>query len=96
MNTPDDRLNRLLEAAQKACPPIPAIPAWLEHGVVVSLRAEPSPSFGFFDSRFVFRLLAGAAVVTAASVVLPLIQVKNPYIETMELANTTPQMEKIP
>lgn len=96
MNPSDHRLNRLLEAAQKARPPLPGIPPWFEHGVIIALRTEPNPSSRLFESRFIFRMLAGAAVLMAVSVILPLVQVKNPYLETMELANTTAQMEKIP
>jgi hypothetical protein len=95
MNPPDHRLNRLLEAAQRACPPVPEISPWFETRVMAGLRAEALPLSGLFDAPFVFRILAGAALLMVVSVTLPLLQVKNPYLETMEMANTI-QMENLP
>ncbi len=74
---------------------MPEISPWFETRVLAGLRAEALPLSGLFDAPFVFRILAGAALFMAISVMLPMVQAKNPYLETMELANTT-QMEKLP
>jgi len=95
MNPSDDRLNRLLEAAQGACPPEPEPSPWFEQRVLAALKEQAPTLSSLIDGRFLFRILAGGALVMAFSAILPLVQVKNPYLETMELANTTTvQMEK--
>ncbi len=96
MNPADHRLQRLLEAAQRACPPVPVSSPWFEQRVISALRAETAPPSGSFDGRIVFRLLGGAAVLMTASLVLPFVQIKNPYLETLEWINPTSQMEEIP
>ena len=95
INPSDLRLERLLEAAQRACPPVPEPSPSFETRVMADLRAEALPLSGLFDAPFVFRILAGAAFFMAISVTLPLVQVKNPYLETMEMANTI-QLENLP
>ena len=96
MNPSDHRLNRLLDAAQMACPPIPEPSAWFEQRMVMILKAQDIPSYGLFDGRLIFRMLAGAVLIMTVSVILSVVQVKNPYLETMEQANTMAQMEKLP
>jgi hypothetical protein len=89
MNPIERRLDRLLEAAQNACPPIPASSPWFEQRVLMALRKDTTPLSSYLDSTLTFRILALAAVITMVSVVLPFVQVKNPYTETMNLANST-------
>lgn len=96
MNSSDHRLDRLLESAQRARLPMPVPSPWLEQRVVLSLKAGTMPSSHFIESWFIFRILAGATVLMAASLILPLTQVKNPYLESLELVNSTVQWEKIP
>jgi hypothetical protein len=79
MNLIDHRLNRLLEGAQRACPPIPEPPPWFEQRMI-QLEGVPF-----------FRIFAVAVVIMAVSVTLPLAQPKNPYLETLDLANSTVQ-----
>lgn len=79
-----------------ACPPIPQPSPWFEQRMVKILKAQDIPSYGLFDGRFIFRMLGGAALIMAVSVVLSAVQVKNPYLETMEQVNTMAQMEKLP
>jgi hypothetical protein len=89
MNPIERRLDRLLEAAQKTCPPIPASSPWFEQRVLMALRKEGTPLSSYLDGLLTFRILALAAVITVVSVGLPFVQMKNPYIETMNLANST-------
>jgi hypothetical protein len=92
MNLIDHRLNRLLEAAQRACPPIPEPSPWFEQRMIQLLRAEKNPFCGYFEGVLIFRVLMVAVVIMAVSVTLPLAQTKNPYVETLDLANSTVQM----
>jgi hypothetical protein len=99
MNPPDPKLDRLLEAAQNACPPIPQPPPWFEQRMIQSLRRDMIPLAGpvnedRYEDRFIFRILGGAALLMAISIILPLVQIKNPYLETMQWVQAV-QMEKI-
>jgi hypothetical protein len=96
MNTPEDRLNRLLKAAQEACPPIPLPSPWFEQRMIHFLREETNPFSSYLDGFPLWRILTFAGVVMAVSVTLTLIQTKNPYLETMEWADTPVLAEKIP
>ena len=91
MNLIDHRLNRLLEGAQRACPPIPEPPPWFEQRMIQLLRAEKNPFSGYLEGVPFFRIFAVAVVIMAVSVTLPLAQPKNPYLETLDLANSTVQ-----
>ena len=79
-----------------ACPPIPKPSPWFEQRMVMLLKAQDIPLSGLFDGSLIFRILASAALIMAVSVFLSMVQVKNPYIETMEQVNTMAQMEKLP
>jgi hypothetical protein len=95
MNPIDPRLDRLLEAALKACPPVPEPSAWFEQRMIQSLRAEAAPFFAYLDGMIIFRSFIFAAVITSVSVLLPAMQVRNPYLETVDLATATTQMEQM-
>ena len=96
MNPADRRLERLLEAAQAARAPIPGPSPWFEQRVIQALKTEALPSSGFVDGGFIFRFLLGAAALAVVSVILPLVQLENPYTEIYDSAQTTVQLEKIP
>jgi hypothetical protein len=96
MNPADLRLERLLEAAQRACPSVSEPSPWFEQRLISALRAETAPSSGIFDGLIVFRLLSGAALLMTASLILSFVQIKNPYLETLEWINPTSQIERIP
>lgn len=93
MNPSHNRLERLLGAARDRTP-IPEPSPWFEQRMISALRTEEG---AFADSfALVFRFLAGAALLMALSVILASAQPRNPYLETMEMAGKTMQMEKIP
>ena len=95
MHPSEDRLNRLLEAAQEACPGVPEPSPWFEQRVLAALREQVPTLTNLIEGWFLFRIVAAGALLMALSLALPLLQVKNPYLETLELANTTTaQMEK--
>jgi len=95
MNPSDRRLDRLLEAAQGSREPIPHPSPWFEQRVILALKEEAIPLSGLIDGGLIFRFLIGAAGLMALSIILASVQINNPYIETIELANTTAQLEKI-
>ena len=94
MNPSDDKLNRLLEAAQSARPPIPEPSPWFEQRMVQALKAEETGFAAFLDFRLIFRTMAFAAVIAAVSVILPLTQVKSPYADVLTLADSGLQWEQ--
>jgi len=94
MNSSDEKLNRLLEAAQSARPPIPEPSAWFEQRMVQALKAEEIGFAAFFDFRLVFRAMAFASVIAALSISLPLIQAKSPYNDEINLADSGLRMEQ--
>jgi hypothetical protein len=96
MNPADLRLERLLGAAQRACPPVPEPSPWFEQRVISALRTDTAPASGIFDGLIVLRFLSGAALLMAASLILSFVQIKNPYLETLEWINPTSQIERIP
>jgi hypothetical protein len=92
MNPIEHRLSRLLEAAQKACPPIPEPSPWFEQRMIQALRTEAAPLSNYIESVLIFRILAVAAIIMVASAILPFAQPKDPYTENMNLANSTLQL----
>jgi hypothetical protein len=96
MNSPEQRLERLLAAAQKACPPIPEPPNWLDQRVLQALRSEEDAWKA--TVRFIWPLLAGAALLMTASLAIrPSLQRMNPYMESLEMIKvTTQQIERTP
>ncbi len=90
------RLERLLDAAQSACPTLPQPSPWFEQRMLQRLHAETSASFAALEGGLIFRTLCFAAVVALVSVALPLLQVKNPYRETLEIVNSAAQTSQFP
>lgn len=90
------RLERLLDAAQSACPPVPAPSPWFEQRMLQRLRADTSASFAALEGTLIFRMLCFAVVVALVSVALPLLQIKNPYRETLEMVNSAAQISQYP
>jgi hypothetical protein len=88
MNPSEEKLNRVLEAAQSARPPIPHPSPWFEQRMVQALKAEETSFFGFLDVRLIFRAMAFASVIAAVSISLPLIQATSPYADVLNLADT--------
>ena len=91
----EGRLERLLEAAQAACPPVASPSPWFEQRVIQALLSEPPSLFAALDNVLVFRMLACACVITLASVALPLLQTKNPYVEAFDLTNSAIQIDQV-
>lgn len=94
MNSSEDQLNRLLEAAHSAIPPIPEPSPWFEQRMVQALQAEETSFFAFLDVRLIFRAMAFASVIALVSISLPLIEVKNPDADVLNLADSGLQMEQ--
>ena len=94
MNPSEDTLNRLLEAAQSARPPIPEPSAWFEQRMMQVLTAEETSFFAFLDLRLIFRAMALASVIAAVSISLPLIHATNPDADVLALADSGLQWEQ--
>jgi hypothetical protein len=95
MKSLEDRLNRLLKAAEDACPPVPELSPWFAQRMVKLLRQEETAATStLLESGFLFRAFATAVFVMLLSVTLPLLKAQNPYGETLNLANSTIQFEK--
>jgi hypothetical protein len=95
MNSSENRLDRLLEAAQKASPPVPQPSPWFEQRMIAALQTETKPFSTYLDAIPIFRIVACAAVIAIVSIILPVIQPKNPYAETIDLANSTVRLEQL-
>jgi len=91
----NDRLNRLLEAARAACPPVAGPSPWFEQRVLQNLREQPPSLVCGFDGMLAFRIFAVAAVVTVVSVVLPFLRPANPYLEAFDETNSVVQLEQV-
>ena len=90
------KLERLLDAAQVACPPVPAPSPWFEQRMLQRLRSEAAPSFGAFEGALIFRMLCFAAACAFVCISLPLMQTSNPYRDTLNLANSAAQIGQQP
>jgi hypothetical protein len=95
MNPLENRLDRLLAAAQNACPPIPPPTPWFEQRLVQLVLAELNPFPPAFEGIVIFRSLVFAAVIAVVSVALPLLRPANPYRETLDLVNSGVQLEQL-
>jgi hypothetical protein len=96
MNPSENRFNRLLDAAQQACPPVPGPSPWFEQKVMRALKAQQMSLADFFDGAFIFRMLGGAAGVMAISLILTLAPAQNPYTDLMASIDTTAQTNQLP
>jgi len=94
MNPSEHRLNRILDAALNATPPIPPPSFQLQQRMIAILREKQESIWNCLDGFLTLRIFAAATVVMAICVALPLMQVKNPYHETINLANSLAQLEK--
>jgi len=89
----DRKLERLLEAAREACPPVAPPSPWFEQRMLQRLREEAAPSM---DGALIFRMLGFAAAIALVCACLPLLQAGNPYRDTLNLANSAAQFGQAP
>lgn len=90
------KLERLLDAAREACPPVPPPSPWFEQRMLQRLRSDAAPSLGAFEGVLIFRMLCFAAACAFVCVSLPLMQTSNPYRDTLNLANSAAQIGQTP
>jgi hypothetical protein len=90
------KLERLLDAAREACPPVPPPSPWFEQRMLQRLRSDGAPSLGAFEGVLIFRMLGFAAAFAFVCVCLPLFQTSNPYRDTLNLANSAAQIGQLP
>ena len=87
----NDPLNRLMEAARAACPPVGGPSPWFEQRVLLGLREETPALRSALDGSMMLRSFAVAAVVAVVSAVLPVIRPANPYLEAFDANNSVVQ-----
>jgi hypothetical protein len=92
-NSSEDQLQKLLIAAQGVEVPVPKPSAWFEQRMLAALREEPLVGFPVIEGKFIFRIMAGAALCMILSLILPLTQSRNPYMEALAQINKTAQLE---
>ena len=90
------KLERLLDAAREACPPVPPPSPWFEQRMLQRLRSDATLSFGALEGMLIFRILGFASAFALICVCLPLFQTNNPYRETLSLANSAAQFGQMP
>ena len=90
------KLERLLDAAREACPPVPPPSPWFEQRMLQRLRSDTAPSFAAFEGALIFRMLCFAAACAVVCVCLPLTQTSNPYRDTLNMANSAAQIGQLP
>lgn len=90
------KLERLLDAAREACPPVPPPSPWFEQRMLQRLRGDAATPFAALEGALIFRILCFAAACALVCVSLPLMQTTNPYRDTLNLANSAAQIGQMP
>ncbi len=95
MNTPDSRIDRLLQGARQACPSVAAPSPWLAQRVIRTLREDGWESDASLRNGILLRALGLGTALMAVSLMLYFLHPQSPYRNALNLVNSTLPWERL-